>query len=71
MYYNKSYLYIWNFDLDNLVLRIGEITSGSKFNDDDVVYVEKEFNDLLLETGYESLFSFDKLKEFIKSVDAE
>ena len=60
-----------NFDLDNLVLRIGEITSGSKFNDDDVAYIEKEFNDLLLETGYESLFSFDKLKEFIKSVDAE
>ena len=34
---------------------------------EDINYIEKEFNDLMLEDGYKSLFHFPKFKEFIKS----
>mgnify|MGYP001159904515 FL=1 len=42
-----------------------------KFKDEDVAYIEKEFNNLVLEDGYTSLFNFLKLKEFIRSVAIE
>ena len=33
-----------------------------------LIYIEKEFNDLLLKNGYASLFNFIKLKEFIEQL---
>jgi len=60
-----------NFDLINLVLRLNEIYDDKNFEDDDVSYVEKEFNDLLLEDGYKSLFNFSNVKEFVKLISAE
>jgi len=60
-----------NFDLVNLVLRLGEISTTNNLKQEEVNYVEKEFNNFLLEDGYESLFNFLNLKEFVKSVSSE
>ena len=38
---------------------------------ENVVFIENEFNDLVLEEGYASLFNFLKLKEFVRSVTTE
>ena len=42
-----------------------------KFKDEDVAYIEKEFNELVLEDGYASLFNFVRLKEFVKLIVTE
>ena len=47
---------------------MNEISDDQKFTDEDVAYIEREFNDLLLEDGYASLFNFVKLKEFIRLI---
>ena len=60
-----------NFDLQNIKNSFYEISSNEKFNNEDVNFIEQEFNDLMLEDGYESLFRFPKFKEFIKSITSE
>ena len=60
-----------NFDLVNLRLHLDEVSDDKKFKDEDVTYIEKEFNDLLLEDGYASLLNFLKLKEFVKLIMVE
>ena len=60
-----------NFDLANLNMRLDEISDEQKLRDEDVAYIEKEFNNLVLENGYASLFDFLKLKEFVKLVTTE
>jgi len=60
-----------NFDLANLRLRLDEISNDKKFNDEDVAYFEREFNDLVLDDGYASLFNFLKLKEFVRLITTE
>ena len=57
-----------NFDLENLKSSFYEISNDKKFSDEDINYIEKEFNNLMFEDGYESLFHFPNFKEFIKSV---
>ena len=57
-----------NFDLVNLQLRLDEISDDKKFKEEDVAYIEGEFNDLVLVDGYASLFNFLKLKEFVKVI---
>ncbi len=74
--YNKpnisSHLFVsGNFDLINLNLRLNEIFVDKKLTEDDVSYIEKEFNNLLLEDGYASLFNFINLKEFIQLITTE
>ena len=49
-------------------LRLDEISSDEKIKDEDVIYIERELNDLLLEDGYVSFFDYLKLKEFIRLV---
>ena len=49
-------------------MRLDEISEDEKFNEEDVAYFEKKFNELLLENGYTSLFNFLNLKDFIGSV---
>ena len=71
--YNKqnipSNLFIsGNFDLANMNLRLDEISNKDKVKDEDVLYIEKEFNDLLLGDGYASLFDYLRLKKFIRLV---
>ena len=55
----------------NLQLRLDEISADKKFEDKDVTNIEREFNDLVLEDGYASLFDFLKLKEFVRIIVAE
>ena len=57
-----------SFDLENLNLRFQEISNEVKLANDDVVYIEREFNDIMLTDGYVSLFDFVKLKEFVQQV---
>ena len=60
-----------NFDLENIKISLYEISNIDKSNLEDLNYVENEFNDLMLEDGYNKLFYFPKFKEFIKSVMSE
>ncbi len=55
----------------NLRLRLDEISGDKKFKDEDVAYIERKFNGLVLEDGYASLFNFLKIKEFIKLIITE
>jgi len=55
-----------NFDLVDLRTSLYEIYDDKKFTKEDVDYIENEFNTFMLEEGYLSLFSFLKLKEFVK-----
>ena len=71
--YNKknisSHLFVsGNFDLKNLRGSFYEISDDKKLSSEDINYIEKEFNNLMFENGYESLFHFPNFKEFIKSV---
>jgi len=60
-----------NFDLQNTRISFYEISSEEKLSNDDVNFIEKEFNDFMLTDGYESLFRFPKFKEFVKSITSE
>ena len=60
-----------NFDLVNLNMRLHELSNDKKMKNEDMIYIENEFNNLILEDGYASLFNFIKLKEFIRSVADE
>ena len=54
--------------MSNLNLYINEISKDDKFTDEDVDYIQKEFNEFILEDGYASLFDFLKLKDFLKLI---
>ena len=60
-----------NFDLNNLRSSFYEISSDEKLSNEDVNFIEEEFNNLMLEEGFKSLFIFPKFKEFIKSITSE
>ena len=60
-----------NLDLVNLNMRFNEISSQNKFNNEDIAYFEKEFNNILLEDGYKTFFNFLNLKDFVKSITTE
>ena len=60
-----------NFDLQNTKISFYEVLGEAKFSDDDVNFIEKEFNDFMLTDGYQSLFRFPKFKEFVKSITSE
>ena len=60
-----------NFDLENLRASFYEISGEKKLENNDINFIEQEFNDFMLEDGLESLFIFPKFKEFIKSITSE
>ena len=60
-----------NFDLQNTRISFYEISSEEKLSNNDVNFIEKEFNYFMLTDGYESLFRFPKFKEFVKSITSE
>ena len=60
-----------NLNLNNARNSFYEISSDKKFNKEDINFIEKEFNNIMLEDDYESLFRFPKFKEFIKSITTE
>ena len=47
------------------------VIKGKKFENEDTNYIEKEFNNILLENGYESFFDYLKLKKFVKLIMSE
>ena len=60
-----------NFDLQNIRSSFYEISGDEKLSDQDVNFIEQEFNDFMLIEGYNSLFRFPKFKEFVKSITSE
>ena len=59
------------FDLQNIKSTIYEISDKEQLNKDDVDFIEKEFNNLMLSDGYKNLFYFPKFKEFVKIITSE
>ena len=60
-----------SFDLRNIKTSFYEISNDKKLSSEDINYIEKEFNDLMLEKGYKNLFHFPHFKKFIKSITSE
>ena len=60
-----------NFDFENIRVSFYEISDDKKFNNEDINYIESEFNDLMLDSDYDDLFNFKKLKTFLKTVVSE
>ena len=60
-----------NFDLENLRASFYEVSGSEKLSNDDINFIEQEFNDFMLEDGLDSLFLFPKFKKFIKSITSE
>ena len=60
-----------NFDLQSIRSSFYEISGDEKLSDQDINFIEKEFNDFMLIEGYNSLFRFPKFKEFVKSITRE
>ena len=60
-----------NFDIQNIKNSFYEILANKKFNENDINFIEAEFNDFILSNGYQDLFKFSKFKEFIKSVTTD
>ena len=57
-----------NLDLTNFKIRFFELSGEIKFSNEDIAYVEDEFNDTLLIDDYKSLFDFSNFKKFIRLV---
>ena len=60
-----------NLDLDNKKMSFYEITGEKKLPNDDINYIEREFNNIMLEDEFTTLFYFPKFKEFVKLVSSE
>jgi len=60
-----------NFDLHNIRSSFYEISDNEKLIREDVDFIEKEFNDLMLTDGYKNLFYFPQFVEFVKSITNE
>jgi hypothetical protein len=60
-----------NFDLKNIKNTFYEVSDVKKISQDDVNFIEKEFNDFMLDDGYKKLFFFPKFKNFVKSILSE
>ncbi len=60
-----------NFDLDNHKATFYEISDNEKLNNEDINFIEKEFNYFMFDEGYKHLFYFPKFKDFVKSITNE
>jgi len=60
-----------NLDLLNLNMRFQEISSDQKLGDEDLIYIENEFNNTVLKDGYNSFFNYLNFKEFAQTVLAD
>mgnify|MGYP001326244406 CR=1 FL=1 len=48
-----------------------EISDDEKLSNEDINFIEKEFNYYMLENNFDNLFLFPKFKDFVKSVTSE
>ena len=74
--YNKEKIFSNLFiaaslDLENYKAIFYEISNDKKLSNEDVNFIEKEFNYFMFENGYKNLFLFPKFKEFVKSINSE
>ena len=60
-----------NFDFESIRVSFYEISAEEKFRTEDINFIESEFNELMLENGFNDLFNFKKLKVFLKSAREE
>ena len=60
-----------NIDLTKFNLHIYEILNKEKIPEEDLVYIEREFNNIILYDGYQSFFNFLNIKEFVKLITSE
>ena len=60
-----------NFDISNKRMSFYEISDSEKLKDQDINFIEEEFNEVMLEKNYETLFHFPQFKKFIKTVTDE
>tara|TARA_B100000029_G_scaffold133566_1_gene127631 strand:- start:250 stop:1788 length:1539 start_codon:yes stop_codon:yes gene_type:complete len=60
-----------SFDLKNLKMRFNELSNSTKLTNEDITYIENEFNDLLLIDGYKSLFDFSSLRKFVRQISIQ
>ena len=60
-----------SFNLINKSMHLKDIFSDHEFENEDINIIEKNFNSVLTADGYESLFSFPNLKNFVKSIAGE
>ena len=49
----------------NLNMRFDEISYPEKLKEEEMIYIQKEFNNIVLENGFESMFNFIIFKEFV------
>ena len=57
-----------SISLDNPKMTIYEIFDNKNFNNEDVNYIEQTFNEIMFENNFETLFKFDRFKNFIKLI---
>ena len=57
-----------NFDINNRRMSFYEISDSEKLKDQEINFIEEEFNEIMLEKNFETLFHFPKFKKFIKTV---
>ena len=55
-------------NFNNYKMSFYEISAIDKLSEADVDYIEKEFNNLMLQENLKSLFDFTKFKEFVRFV---
>jgi len=60
-----------NFDLKNKLLSLYEIMENKKLNEEEIIFIEQEFNNYMLNNNFKNLFAFNRFKEFIKSITEE
>ena len=60
-----------NFDFNKFNMHFNEISSYEKVIENDLNFIQSEFNDNLLFDDYVTLFDFDKFKKFLKIVLSE
>ena len=60
-----------SFDLENTRSSFYEIFDEEKLSNEDINFIEQEFNDLMLTDGYKNLFHFPTFKEFVKIITSE
>ena len=60
-----------NFDLQNIRISFYEISDNEKLSNDNINFIEEEFNNFMLSDGYGNLFRFPKFKKFLKSIIGE
>jgi len=59
------------FSLKNLKMHLNEISNTKKINENDISFIEKQFNIILLSDGYKSFFNFPNFKGFVRLVLGE